>query len=335
MPKLNENEEELELEEDDAADGAAEREEDDLPESEEEAEQDDDIEARARRQGWKPESEWDDDIARRNGIRKPTRFKSAEEFLRDAENNPSMQRERARAADKQIARLESKIDLMNKVFQDQRRLNAEAQQRAYEKGLADAKAKRREAIADGDVERVEQIDKEIGELEDQIDEVREVAGGDDGEAGDNGDARTPGRKPAARKASPNPEIDAWINKNPWFSTDPVRKTYMVDVHQRLVRENPGVPEADLLEDAKKEVRDKFPDRFGVNPARKGPPATRSYDRRGDGDGRSYGGKSWADVPMEDRAAYERTRQMIESTRKGEKYTREEFMKEYFSTPQRR
>ena len=340
MPKIERDEDEDEILAEGAegeGEGEGEGEEGDLPENEEDSEaaQKAAEEAKARRAGWIPEDEWDDEKAAKKGIRKPARFKTAAEFLRDAENNPAMQRERARHADKTIERLERKLDLMGKVLGDQRRMAAEAQQRAYEKGLAEAKARKREAIADGDVEKVEKIEKEIDDLTDQIDEAKAVIGEEDGDEGED-TARRRDPKREKRTApnggdSGNPEVDAWIERNKWFSTDPVRKAFMVDAHAKLCRENPGVDEAEFLEEAKQLTRDRFPERFGGNPARRAPPATRSAPGGRDGDEggtRAPRGRTWADVPARDKAAYERTRQMIESTRKGEKYTREDFLKEY-------
>lgn len=268
------------------------------------------IEARARKQGWVPEDEWDEEYAERRGVRKPAKFKSAEEFLKATEDNPAMERERLRRATETIERLEGKLDEMGKVFDEQRKLSREAQQRAYEKGLAEAQAKRREAIADGDVEEADKAQEKIDELKAKTAELIE------------------GEQPQGKKPV-DPRIKEWIEKNPWFTSDPVRGTLMEETHKRLVNENPGVPQAELLEDAKAIVREKFPERFGArpNPRREGRAGVSapSGQRKPAGNGN---GRSWSDVPEDARQAYERQRKMMKSTR-GVDFTKEEYMADYF------
>lgn len=286
-------------------------------------------EAQARAMGWVPEDEWDDDRAEKAGKRKPKVFKTADEFLQAAEDNPAMERERNRHATRMLVDLNKKLDEatgrlkdMGKVFDDQRRMNREAQKRAYEKGLAEAQALRKEAIADGDVEKADQAQEKIDEIKaDQAKLKEEPESEDDRE------------EPAARRERKgvDPRLKEWEDANPWFLKDPALNSYMRKVHSQLMDKNPGVSQADLLDDAADLVKRRFPEEFSrkENPRRQGAAAVNgSTGNRKDPPGKS--GKRWEDVPAEDRATYERHKKMIESTRPGTKYTREEFMADYFS-----
>lgn len=286
-------------------------------------------EAEARRHGWVPEAEWDDELAEKKGIRKPAKFKGAREFLDAAYSNPAMLRERFRRSEEHNRELLAtnrellgKVDGMAKVFQDQRKLSQQAQERAYQKGIEDAKAKRAEAIKDGDLEAADKAQEELEELKEKVAEIKTAAEPDDGD----GDERPAKRNGEDRKAKIDPGIQAWVDKTTWFNQDPVRKAYMIDEHARLKRENPGVSEVDLLEDAEREVRKRFPERFGDNPRRKGPPTVSrpTGERQApNGGGR---GKTWNDVPKADQEVFERHKKMIEGA--GGKYTREDFLKDY-------
>lgn len=280
-----------------------------------------DIETRARRQGWRPESEWKDG----EGRRRPVRFKSAEEWLREAgESNPIL-RERNRHLTEQLEKTQRDVESMKgkveesfSILEETRRMNREAVERARKKGREEARAEMEAAAAEGDVAKFKQAQKRVDEIDQQAEDDRAAEA----------ERRTKAKKPGEdgeEEALKNlhPDTRAWIGDNKWFKTDPVLRGYMTEIHNEIRRERPDLSVREQLEEAERDVRQRFPERFGRNPRREGN-GTVSIPS-GHGNGRSRNG--FDALPAEDRAAYERHRKWFKENRNVD-YTKEEFMKEY-------
>lgn len=269
-------------------------------------------EKQARALGWVPEEEWDEERAEKSGRRKPSKFVSADEFLKRQEDNPGMERERLRSATRMIDNLTKKIDEFGKIFDSQRRMNLDAQKRAYEKGLADAEERFKEAVADGDVSKAQEIRGEIDEIKENKAKVEvEVE-------------EEPSHKPQGR----DPRIVAWEKANPWYFEDEELKGAMRKEHSRLIHERPGVPQADLLDEALEAVKRRHPEAFGEkekpNPRRQAAPAVNGST--GNRRAPAGNGRTFADVPEADKAAFRNHQKMMKS--RGIEYTEKQFLEEY-------
>ncbi len=98
--------------------------------------------------------------------------------------------------------------------------------------LTDLKAEKKEAIEEGDVDRVEALD-------DQIDEKKEAI-----------------KQPAAT-SNENPEFDSWVKDNDWYNSDPE----MAKFADAIADNNVGAPFGRLSKLVTKKVKDMFPEKF--------------------------------------------------------------------------
>lgn len=103
-----------------------------------------DYEAEARKDGWVPEDEF-------KGDKKPSRFKTAEEFVRDGEII-AIKRE----FDDRLKRMEKSSAAAIKLLE-----------KNHEREIADLKAVRREAVKAGNVAEVERLDQAIEDKKDE------------------------------------------------------------------------------------------------------------------------------------------------------------------------
>lgn len=329
MPKAETRDDDLDLEleelekkgaagdegQDDIDDGAASEEEKRLAA----------IEAKARAQGWFPESEWDEARAKRTGRPKPKFFLSAEEYLTQVDTNTPLLRSQLRRLEENNGELKKKIEDMHGIFKYQHERNKEAVKKAREQGRLDAEKKLEEAIDEGDKvkgkeARQELIDIEKAEREELLAErkpAKETEADDD--ADDDKDVPLDER---VKKL--NPVLQGWIEENSWFKSDGALNAYMIERWQALKAKSPGMEQRALLDTAKRQVRAKFPEKFGINPRRNADGG--SMDNGGERG--APGRKTFDALPKEDRDMYEKHRAQFEA--KGMKYTREEFLEAYHS-----
>ena len=292
--------------------------EEELEEPEEPAEDaaEKELEARARRMGWRPEAEWDT----AKGGPKPAKFKTPAEFIAETESKATVLRERNRFLDSQVAALNAGVAEMKakqeesgKLIADLHRQNKEVGQRAYERGKSETEAAMRAAVEEGNVAAFDKAQEKLKQLE---------------------ASKPAADPPAPRKVDPPrptaparpaipPEIQPWVDANPWFLNDATLNVFAGEVHTRLIEENPGVPAHELLDDVRKEVVARFPERFGVNTRRTAP---NSVSRPSAPGNRKGNGIAFKDLPREDRESFKRMQRIMEE--KGDKYTEEEFVRDY-------
>lgn len=206
------------------------------------------IEAQARARGWKPLEEF-------NGP--PSRWRTAEEFLRIGDSDNRILREEVRRLGTQNERLERQVgDLLNsaeeqrEALSEMRELARRADERGYARALADLKAQRKEAVEEGNTALFDQLDEQVRELE--TERARPTAPTP---------APTPTpTPPPAPEPAPTiaPEIVAFSEANPWFQTDQELNRVMLANFSAVQVRYPGWPLADLLEEAKQRTADEFP-----------------------------------------------------------------------------
>lgn len=203
------------------------------------------VEDRARAMGWKPKAEYRGD---------PRRWTDAEEFIAHGEAELPILRDQSRRMSEKLARAEGELNtLRNTVseqtmaIQDAMKLAQRADERGYQRGIAELKAKQREAVAIGDMEAYDQTEQQIQAAE------RERA-----------IVETPAPVAPAPQPEPEPEVQQFVAANPWFEAKPILKRAMIDAHSAIVQSEgiaKGRALVDQFERAKAEVVDAFPQYF--------------------------------------------------------------------------
>lgn len=182
-----------------------------------------DVEQRAVELGWKPESEFKGD---------KSEFRSAREFLERGEMIGKI-----RTQSKQIQAVEQAL----KAVADQ---NKKVFANGYQKAIQDLKAQRREALADGDLVRAEDISEEIENKKEEAHRaMQEIA------------------KPIAQVPQVDPEHEAWLETNQWYN-DKVMQKFADSVAIEFIREHDGqVTSKQVRQYVTKTVKEEFPHRF--------------------------------------------------------------------------
>lgn len=262
-------------------------------------------EKRARRLGWVPESEWDEERAEREGKRKPSKFISADEFIERTEDNIPIMRDQLRRVDAKLTDAESKINDMHGVILSQREMTKAAVKRAWEKGKSEAEQRMRDAVVEADPDKYDEAKADLENIVAAAPVAEEA-------------------KPAPAKPQPDPEAQRWADQNKWFYEDHELNVSMIAEHGRVKKANPDMPQWEQFEKAKKTVIRRFPEKFNINPRREAASTVSAPS----GARQTDGNKSFDAIPQADRDAYERHRKMMAAKNPPVKYTKEEFMADY-------
>lgn len=213
-----------------------------------------------------------------------TRWVDAAAFVERGENELPILRERNR-------RLDGKLSEMEQTLRDFVKHHEKTAKREYDRAVKDLEKQHKEAVSVGDVAAATEAAKEMAELK----------------------ADAP--KPADKKEN-DPVVAAWVKDNAWFNNSESLNSFATAYHGELMKEKPGLSLAENLEEVTKEVRRRFPEKFG-NPRRNDPPAVEGAG----GGGSRKRGKTYTDLPPEARAACDRfTKQKL--------MTREQYVAEY-------
>jgi len=254
------------------------------------------LEARARRQGWYPKDQF-------RGNSKD--WVDAETFLRRSETELPVLRDRLRTLDRRNERVSEELREVKQTLTEFREFSGKAEERAYNKAKRELEEKMRTAAANADVAGVDAARVELDDL--------------------NANKPVPPKAPEAREerqAQTDPVVDAWVNahERSWFRTDATLNSVAMAIHMDLQRTKPGLTLAENLAEVEREVKARFPEKFG-NPRRSAaaavatPGATTSV--------RKSGKKTVADLPPEAKAALAKFKRSIPD------YKDEEYLKMYF------
>ena len=195
-----------------------------------------DIEKTAMRIGWNPKHE--------SGDRE---YVSAEDFIiRSKEIQNTMSKE-MKAQNRKLSSLERTIGDL-KTHNDS---VYKAQVAKLKTEIGTLRTQRRQAVEDGDDKAVRDIDNRI----DQIDQIPDEA--------------------PTTQTKPNPEFEAWKDKNDWYEADTELKNY-ADA-QGGAPEFQGLPYGVMLDKVKERVQKMFPDKF-PKPKEKITPAASSVEK---------------------------------------------------------
>lgn len=225
--------------------------------------QENDFEARAREDGWMPESEWKGD---------PAKWIPAEEFVKRGENflpivNAKLRKERERTA-----KLEADVNELregNKQFLQFHEQTLAKEKKEREKAIADLEAERKKAITEGDGDAFDRADKKLQE------------------------ART---APPPKPAGPSPDMQAWLIENPWYTTDKKLQKMADGLSDILAEESPTLKGRAFLDKLAELVKAEVPHKF-LNPRRE-QVTTENNERKTP----SQKGRTYDDLPADAKAA---------------------------------
>lgn len=243
---------------------------------------------RARGMGWIPKDEFRGD---------PERWRPADEYVqRGDEMLPIMKAQMAKYEAK-ISALQGTVDGQRENTEKLLKMSEKMEEKAYDKARNDLVKKQSLAIKEGDSDTWEALENEKFNLE-KPQPVAEV---------------TP-------KQQVSPELQAWQDKNEWYTTDE-DMTAVANAHLQALRtQNPGMPFQTLLTNIEGRVKAAFPHKF-ENPARDIPAAVDSSSTAPPAE--STGKKTYSGLPAD---AKEQCRIGIEQ---GLFKTKEDYVKSYY------
>lgn len=242
------------------------------------------VEERARTMGWVPEGEWEGEPPKGG-------FRTAEDFVERGETDPSIARESKRnlELDHRLQETSKTLGEVKQTLADFKDHHTRVEQRAYDRAMADLKAKQRQAVSDGDVEAFDEVAKEAEALAKEAAPAEVKTNGKDTTADVEGDAKV--------KA----EFDAWHKDNDWYDDDIEATQYAESILPVMGRKHPTARGREFYDKIADEVRKRFPEKFG-NPRRRQAAAVAGAGDTTHGRG---GGKTYSDLPAEAKAACDR------------------------------
>jgi hypothetical protein len=228
------------------------------------------IEVRAREMGWKPLAEY-------RGP--PGKWQPAADFISRGENILPIVRDQNRRLTERLGKLETEFGALRatateqlQIIKDLREMGRTADQRGYNRALAEIESKKRAAVESGDTKAYDQLVEQAEALSSQrptavaAEPVRPAV-------------ETP-RPTAPQVTAP---VQAFLAANPWMNSKKLLGDTMIAFHQEILNErgatqdvlnvNPDL-DRELLEEAKSRVVEKYPERFGAPPRDPAPPQPR-------------------------------------------------------------
>ena len=190
---------------------------------------------RALEMGWIPKEEFKGD---------ESKWRPADEYVDRAENlMPILKSQLKKFEEKgsqyqnEISELKSTIESQKKTTEKLVQMSSKVGQQAYERAKRDLQSQQAQAVADGDVQRWQQ-------LEDQKDKLE---------------------KPEEIKVEPtqpeNPVFNQWKNTNSWYGQDQDVSLFADSYGETLKRQNPTMAYQEILQAVETKVKDVFPHKF--------------------------------------------------------------------------
>ncbi len=190
-------------------------------ETAEEAQQEESVEDIASELGWRPDGELD-----------------AKEYILKSRDIQDTMRDHIKTQKQQLTDLGMSVAELK--THNQKVYQAEVQ--ALKSELKSLKAQKTEAIEEGDVSRVDELDE-------QIDGVKQVI-----------------NQPSPEEPPRDVEFDAWVDKNPWYATNDEMARYA----NTIADQHMGAPFERVTAIVENKVKEMFPEKFttstGTEPA---------------------------------------------------------------------
>jgi len=198
-----------------------------------------------------------EDVASELGWVPKEKFKGKEEDWKPAVDFIREGKNIQKGLAKDVKRLSSQMETMS-------RTSAAILQERIDAEKARLEAAHRKAVEDDDPDAALQIGKRI----DQLDRQKQTVNG-----------------------GPSPDVQEWVERNPWFTTNPLANAIAVQTAEAYARQGKGV--AEQLQAAEDEVKRAYPHLFSTTkpPAGVATPGSRSASQ-------STRAKGFADMPRE-------------------------------------
>jgi len=200
----------------------------------------------------------------------PSKWRPADEFVERGENMLPLLRAQSKRQEREIADLKAGMKELAEY-------HSKTEQRAYAKALQDLREQRAAAIAAGDGAAFDKVDGEIDKLKKDL------------------ETKT---QPAQKQNDDDPVFQEWLSRNKWAEDEEMQLVGEA-IAKSLIKKGEKATGVDLLEMVTKEVKRRYPEKF-ENPRRNAAPSV-----EGGSGPRKGGGKTFADMPAEARAACER------------------------------
>jgi hypothetical protein len=217
--------------------------------------------AEASKMGWRPPEDFKGD---------PAKHIDAETFYnRGQEMMPILQATNAR--------LLKRLDAAERTAKQAAEFFSKAEQRAYERAVADIRKEQEEAVESGDIAAHRAAGKKLDELE-------KPAAAPQAAAADKGDRAE--------------EFAGWVKANPWYANNEAIRAYADSQADKIMKTKGGILERSDLDEVAERTKamfeDAFPDAFGAAPKR----TPRNAVDGGGTAPRQRGGRTFADLPPE-------------------------------------
>jgi len=253
-------------------------------------------EAEARRLGWKPQEEWDDSGG--------GNWLPADKFL---DRNEHLKARGDKILQAQVQRQTRQIDELRQTINDLGGLLKKSESRMYKKALNDLEKRRDAAVDEGDADAYRRIEAERKDLEAQVEQEEEEA-----------------KKTQPQTKQTDEAFIEWLPDNAWY--DPTDDDFDPEIAAFADGIAPQVAKKQLIgkqfyDEVTRQVKKKFPDRFG-NPQRQKAPAVEGGGNKGGGNGSSL----WGKVDKEGRDAFKRF--VKEGVFEDKKEDREQYAQDY-------
>jgi hypothetical protein len=200
----------------------------------------DTIEQKALAMGWRPKDSFEGD---------EEDFIDAKEFVR---RKPLF--EKIDHQGKQLKEVTKALGALKEHY-------GKVQETEYNRALRDLKHQMKQANRDGDYERADVIEDQITRVETEAAVLRQE------------------RESIQVADAPqvDPRFQAWVDKNPWYTSSRHMQVYADEVGVRLARQ--GLDSHEVLKEVEKAVRKEFPTKF-VNPNKANAPAVEGTGVKG-------------------------------------------------------
>jgi hypothetical protein len=195
---------------------------------------------RALEQGWVPKEQWTGD---------PEEWRPAKEFVARGELYKSIH-----STKRELKQTQAALTALQ-------RHHVMVFEKAHQQALADLKKEKRLAIREGDLERLEEVEDELDATQARHAQER---------------AQIVATQQAAQAAGPNPAFSNFVERNQWYVADSTLRDE-ADAIGYIYMNKTGDADG-LFAHVEKEMRRKFPEKFGVK--RAAPNAVASVDRTG-------------------------------------------------------
>ena len=233
----------------------------------------------ATRQGWVPKDQY-------NGPE--DKWVDADTFVKKGKEINALLRKDNDFLKREVAEMKS-------TMMEFKKFHADTEKRAYDRAMADLRDQKKEAISQGDGDRVLQIDDAIDDLK----------------------SSKPTPQPVATPQV-DPTFTQWSEENKWYANDAQLKAEADMIGEVLKRQNPNMLGQDFLDEVTTRVKRMYPEKFTNGNRNRPSPVEGTTAPKAS----AKAGKGFRDLPPEAQAA-------CQKFEKQGLVTRDQYLKEYF------